>query len=382
MPRGRTSVTQVRRVGVIVNPIAGIGGRVGLKGSDGAEIQREALALGAVPRSGGRAMEALEQLRAVDNLEIITYPDQMGEEAARACGFKPTVLGLITPGATTAEDTRCAAREMQRAGVRLLLFAGGDGTARDIYEAVGLDQPALGIPAGVKIHSAVYATSPSSAGQLASLYLEGRVTTLREAEVMDIDEDAFRQGTLAAKLYGYLKVPFRTSLVQNLKVASIGGGASTAAIAEDLVDRMEDGVLYIIGPGTTTLAITDELGLPKTLLGVDVVLDRELVAADANEAQLLELLDTYGDEQARIVVTPIGGQGYLFGRGNQQISPNVIKRVGRENVIVVSTKEKLYALGSQPLRVDSGDPALDEALGGYLTIVTGYNERAVRRVAG
>jgi predicted polyphosphate/ATP-dependent NAD kinase len=370
------------RLGLIVNPVAGIGGRVGLKGSDGADIQRKAVALGAEPRAEARAIEALEWLRAVEDLEIITYPDQMGEDSARACGFEPTVFGLITPGATTAEDTRSAAQEMQQAGVGLLLFAGGDGTARDIYEAVGLDQPALGIPAGVKIHSAVYATSPSSAGQLAALYLQARVTTLREAEVMDIDEGAFRQGILSARLYGYLRVPFRTSLVQNVKMATVGGEASSAAIAESLVEEMDDGVLYIIGPGTTTRAITDEMGLQKTLLGVDVVLGRELVAADANEAQLLELLEAHSDDGARIIVTPIGGQGYLFGRGNQQISPAVIKRVGRENVIVVSTKEKLHALGSQPLRVDSGDPELDEALSGYLTIVTGYKERAVRKVAG
>ncbi len=371
---------RARRLGLIVNPVAGIGGRVGLKGSDGKEIQQKALELGAVEWAQDRAIQALERVKSVDRLEILTYPAEMGENAARACGFKPRVLGLITPGATTAEDTRSAAQEMRQAGVGLLLFAGGDGTARDVYEAVGLDQPVLGIPAGVKIHSAVYGTSPSSAGALASLYLQGQVTTLREAEVMDIDEEAFRRGSLAARLYGYLKVPFRTNLLQNLKMAAAGGEASTAGIAEDVAQRMEEAILYIIGPGTTTRAITDGLGLQKTLLGVDVVLDGKLVAIDANEARLLELLEAHRSGEVRIIVTPIGGQGYLFGRGNQQISPAVVTKVGRENVIVVSTKEKLYALGSQPLRVDSGDPELDQALSGYWTIVTGYNERAVRKV--
>jgi predicted polyphosphate/ATP-dependent NAD kinase len=384
------------RLGLIVNPVAGIGGRVGLKGSDGAEIQRRARELGAEAHAGDRARQALERLRGVDRLEMVTYPGEMGEDAARACGFEPVVIGEIVPGATTAADTRRAARQMQDMGVNLLLFAGGDGTARDIYEAVGLDLPVLGIPAGVKIHSAVYATHPRSAGELAALYLQGRTESLREAEVMDIDEEAFRRGSLSARLYGYLRIPYRSSLVQSQKVPSSGEAASLAAIAEDVVSKMVPGVLYLLGPGTTTRAIAEELGVEKTLLGVDVVVKGEpgagsgnqesgggkqevrLVAADVNEAQLLALIE---GREARIVVTPIGGQGYIFGRGNQQISPQVIERVGRENIIVVSTPDKLYALGSQPLLVDTGDRAVDEMLAGYLTVVTGFNERAVRKVA-
>jgi predicted polyphosphate/ATP-dependent NAD kinase len=370
-----------RRLGLIVNPIAGIGGRVGLKGSDGAEIQKRAVELGAVPQAMSRAIEALERLKAVEGLQIVTYPGEMGEDAARACSFEPEIIGSITPGRTTAQDTQDAASEMQRQGVDLLLFAGGDGTARDIYAAVGTSLPVLGIPAGVKIHSAVYATHPRSAGQLAALYLQGKVSGLREVEVMDIDEEAFRRNQLSARLHGYLKIPFRTSLVQSQKMPSVGEASALAAIAEDIVTKMEEDVLYIIGPGTTTRAIAEEMGLDKTLLGVDAVLDRRLVARDASESQLLALLDEHGDGKARIVVTPIGGQGYLFGRGNQQISPQVIERVGRERIIAVSTPGKLYALGSQPLLVDTGSRAVDEMLTGYLILVTGYNERAVRKVA-
>ena len=369
------------RLGLIINPVAGIGGRVGLKGSDGADIQKRALALGAIPQAPSRATEALERLKAVEGLQIVTYPGEMGEDAARACSFELEVIGSTTPGQTTAQDTRDAANEMQRLGVDLLLFAGGDGTARDIYTAVGTGLPVLGIPAGVKIHSAVYATHPRSAGQLAALYLQGRVAGLREVEVMDIDEEAFRQNVLSVRLYGYLKIPFRTSLVQNQKMPSTGEASALAAIAEDIVTKMEEDVLYIIGPGTTTRAIAEEMGLAKTLLGVDAVLNGELVARDASESQLLALLDEHSDGKARIVVTPIGGQGYLFGRGNQQISPQVIDRVGREQIIAVSTPEKLYALGSQPLLVDTGSRSVDEILSGYLTVVTGYNERAVRKVA-
>jgi predicted polyphosphate/ATP-dependent NAD kinase len=367
-----------KKLGLIVNPLAGLGGRVGLKGSDGAEIQKKALELGAAPESQDRAIQALERIKGVDGLEIVTYPGEMGEDAAKACGFEPQVIGAINPGETTAEDTRNAARDMLRLSVDLVIFAGGDGTARDMYQAVGLDLPVLGIPAGVKIHSAVYATSPGNAGELAALYLKGGLASLREAEVMDIDEEAVRQGVVSAKLYGYLKIPFRTSLVQSLKTPSAGEATSLASIAYDVVENMEDDWLYIIGPGTTTQAITDELGLQKTLIGVDVVLDQKLLAADVNEAQLLDLLK---GRQAKIIVTLIGGQGYIFGRGNQQISPRVIEKVGRENILVVSTKEKLYALGQRPLWVDTGDQTVDRMLTGYIRVVTGYNERAVRKVS-
>ena len=369
------------RLGLIINPLAGIGGSVGLKGSDGIEIQKRALDLGAIPQAPRRAIEAMERLKDVKGLQVVTYPGEMGEEAARACSFEPEVIGTIAPGKTTAQDTQNAASEMQQQGVDLLLFAGGDGTARDVYRAVGTSMTVLGIPAGVKIHSAVYATHPKSAGQLAALYLQGKVSGLREVEVMDIDEEAFRQNRLSVRLYGYLRIPFRSSLVQNQKMPSSGEASALAGIAEDVVTKMEEGVLYIVGPGTTTRAIAEEMGLEKTLLGVDAVLNRELVARDASESQLLALLEEHGERQVRIVVTPIGGQGYLFGRGNQQISPNVIEKVGREQIVVVSTPEKLYALGSQPLLVDTGDRTVDEKLAGYLTVVTGYNERAVRKVA-
>ena len=373
-----------KRLGLIVNPIAGIGGRVGLKGSDGPDVQRRALDLGAVPRSSDRAAQALERVRHLDDLEILTYPGEMGEDAARACGFVPTVVGSIQRGATTPRDTRNGARDMLRLGVGLLLFAGGDGTARDVYRAVGERLPVLGIPAGVKIHSAVFATNPMNAGELAGLYLQGRVTSLREAEVMDIDEQAFRQGIVSARLYGYLRVPFQRRLVQGLKTpTSPGEQVARQAIAHDVVDRMEAGWLYIVGPGTTTRAITSRLGLEKTLIGVDVVLDGELIAADVNESRLLEVLQ---GRSARIIVTPIGGQGYIFGRGNQQISPQVIGRVSahgddpKENVIVVSTPGKIHSLAGRPLWVDTGDRDLDLKLSGYVQVVTGYHERIVYKV--
>lgn len=382
-----------RRLGLIVNPVAGLGGRVGLKGSDGPEVQKRALELGAVPQAVDRAARAVERLRSVPDLEILTYPHEMGADAVRQGGLEPAVIGAIVPGHTTAADTRRAAQEMRDREVELLLFAGGDGTARDIYEAIGLDLPVLGIPAGVKIHSAVFATNPRNAGDLAALYLQGQVEGLREAEVMDIDEEAVRQGIVSARLAGYLKIPYRTNWVQSAKVAQSSEEASLASLAYDVVERMKEGWFYILGPGTTVRAIAQELGIPKTLIGVDVVriVDdpeaangegrrAEVVIADASEAQLLALLHQVGTGQVQIVVTLIGGQGCLFGRGNQPISPRVLEQVGKDNIIVVSTPEKLYSLGNQPLWVDTGDPTVDQMLCGYIQVVTGYHERAVRKV--
>ncbi|MFN2174066.1 MAG: ATP-NAD kinase family protein [Candidatus Promineifilaceae bacterium] len=369
------------KLGLIVNPAAGLGGAVGLKGSDGPAIQAEARALGARPKAQARTREALQELLPLrETLELVTYPGEMGEDIARECGFAPLVIGSIQAGQTTGTDTQEAARAMSELSVSLILFAGGDGTARDIYEAVGPSTavPVLGIPAGVKIHSAVYATHPRSAGELARLLLEGRISRFREAEVVDIDEAALRQGVVSANLYGYLKIPFHRRLVQNMKSGSpTGEQTALHAIAQQVIDQMQPGRMLILGPGTTTRAISDRLGLTKTLIGVDVLLDRELIAADANEQQLLALLDHH---PAQIVITPIGGQGYLFGRGNQQISPAVIRRTGIENILVISTPQKIVTLGGRPFLVDSGDTAVDQLLAGYIRVITGYNEQVIYKV--
>ncbi|MFH1907002.1 MAG: ATP-NAD kinase family protein [Chloroflexota bacterium] len=366
-------------LGLIVNPIAGLGGRVGLKGSDGAEIQQKAREMGATPQAGERAVEALQVLLPLQpDLEILTYPAEMGADAAQKAGFAPRLIGAIAAGQTTAKDTQRAAKDMLQHGVTLLLFAGGDGTARDVCAAIGLELPALGIPAGVKIHSAVYATQPRHAGELAVAFLHGEAE-LRQAEVMDIDEEAFRAGRVSPRLYGYLKIPYLQRYVQGVKAPSqLSEPAALEAIAEDLAERMKPGWLYIFGPGSTTHAIAKHLGLEKTLLGVDAVLDGKIVAADANEADLLRLLED--DQPAEIIVTPIGGQGCIFGRGNQQISPAVIRKVGREHIRVVSSPEKIQALDGAPLWADTGDRAVDEMLSGYMAVITGYKESVMYKV--
>jgi predicted polyphosphate/ATP-dependent NAD kinase len=369
-----------KRLGLIINPVAGIGGRVGLKGSDGAEIQRQAYLLGAEPEAEKRAALALQELLPWrDSFDLLTAPHEMGETVARQCGFKPLVVGAIHSGATTADDTIEAARAMQASGVDLLLFAGGDGTARDIYRAVGTGQAALGIPAGVKIHSEVFGVNPQRAGALCALFLRGREYHLREREVVDLDEEAYRAGKITTQLFGILLIPYRPRMVQSLKAPSAPAElVQLGAIAAQVMQEMSPERAYILGPGTTTRAIAAGLGFPKTLVGVDVLTRERVLALDASERQLLEIVDT---QPASIVVTPTGGQGFLFGRGNQPISPKVIRQVGRVNILVASLPDKLNALRGRSLLVDTGDADIDRMLSGYIRVVTGYHEKVIYRVS-
>ncbi|MDZ4132185.1 MAG: ATP-NAD kinase family protein [Dethiobacteria bacterium] len=393
----------MKKLGLIINPIAGMGGKVGLKGTDGAEMLEKARLLGASPEAGLKTAQALKQLAVLAaEIKLFTCPGEMGENIARSCGFIPQVIAMGSdqpsselvhpysspPAAdcsndhtTGPADTERAVRAMVKEGVDLLLFAGGDGTARNIYNVIGSDSslPVIGIPAGVKIHSAVYATSPRNAGELARLYLQEGSLPLRRAEVMDIDEAAFREGRLSASLYGYLTVPCAGELMQHLKIGGISTEASLLeAIAEQVVENMENDLVYIVGPGSTLAPIMQKLGLQNTLLGVDVVLNGELLAADANEQQILDLIK---GEKAKIIVTVIGGQGYIFGRGNQQISAVVIRQVGRANIIVVATREKILSLEFGRLLVDTGDEEVNRMLSGYTRIVTGYKEELIYPVS-
>jgi predicted polyphosphate/ATP-dependent NAD kinase len=376
MPAGRKGR---HRIGLIVNPLAGIGGRVGLKGSDGTAIVERALALGAVPAAGARTTETLSHIGDLASvLDLGTYPAGMGAAAARETGFEPAVVGTVSSCLTTGEDTRRAALDLREWEAELIVFAGGDGTARDLTASVGGTVPVIGIPAGVKIHSSVFAVSPRHAADVVREFLTGRAR-LEEREVLDIDEDLFRAGVVAPRLYGYLTVPCVRDLVQRAKAASRGDPSTARGVAFGVLGEMDRDrdAYYILGPGSTVKAVGDELQIDKTLLGVDLCHDGQLVGKDLSESQLLEAI---AGHRAKIVVTVIGGQGYVFGRGNQQLSPQVIRAVGRDNIIVIATLDKLHALGG-PLRVDTGDAECDRLLAGYLRVITGEREWAIWQVA-
>jgi predicted polyphosphate/ATP-dependent NAD kinase len=345
-----------KTVGFIINPVAGMGGVVGLKGTDGKKILNQAIALGAKPVATQRAETFLEELSpAKEHLNLIVGAGNMGQIQAEKCGFTCKVIGN-SKNETSSEDTQNIARSFLAVRVDLLVFCGGDGTTRDIQEAVGMKVPVLGVPTGVKMHSAIFAISPQAAARVTIGFLWGGLP-LREAEVMDVDEQAFRQGNLSAELYGFLLSPFEPHLTQGNKMASPiteNEVENQAAIAVYVIEEMKPDILYIVAPGTTTRTISDLLDQKKTLLGVDLFQNKQIILRDVGEKQILQILK---GKAAKIIVTPIGGQGFIFGRGNQQISPKVIHQVGLENIVVIATKSKLDRLES--LRVDTGDSDLD-----------------------
>jgi predicted polyphosphate/ATP-dependent NAD kinase len=349
---------QVKTVGLVVNPVAGMGGAVGLKGTDGKAIVARARSLGAKPVAPVRAQAFLSGLKPVEQgVRLIVGAGSMGEDEAKGSGFICEVLGE-SKKETGAEDTVAIAKGMVDAGVVLLVFCGGDGTARDILKAIDMALPVLGVPTGVKMHSSVFAVNPQAAARVVMRFLyEG--LPIREAEVMDVDEKAFRAGSVSAELHGYVLAPYEPHLIQVNKIASPVTASELrnhAAIGVYIIEIMKPDVVYIIGPGTTTRTIGDLLDAKKTLLGVDLFFKKKIVAKDVNEKQILEAIS---GKPAQIIVTPIGGQGFIFGRGNQQISPAVIRRVGLDNITVIATESKLKSLSG--LRVDTGDPDLDAA---------------------
>ena len=367
----------MKEIGLVVNPIAGMGGAVGLKGTDGSEVLAEARRRGAVPRAGGRAAEALRAIaeRGLD-VRVVTCAGAMGEESLEGLDIDYEVV-YVPQGRSTAEDTRTAVEEMARRGVELVLFCGGDGTARDVVSVLGTRIPVVGIPAGVKMHSSLFALSTADVADLVDDYVRTRQS--REAEVMDVDEDEFRRGIVSARLYGIASVPDDSAHLQPAKSSYQSGGAAEEAeeLAAYIADEMEDGVLYLLGPGSTTAAIAKAVGEEKTLLGVDAFEDRRRVATDLSESDILALLESR--PKAKIVVTPIGSQGFVFGRGNQQISAEAIRRTGVENIVVVATPTKLRE--TPMLRVDTGDSSLDSELRRPVKVVTGYKRRKLVGVA-
>ena len=385
--------SQRKTLGLIVNPVAGMGGSVGLKGTDG-ELHERALELGAEPIALGRTETFLTHIERKDEINLLVAPGPMGAEHLADFDVPYTVVGEISDE-TSAADTKRIARQMIGHGstqspestqspgstqspestrsprAELLVFVGGDGTARDIYDGIDGAVPVVAVPSGVKVYSAVFAVSPRAAAALVDIFV--RDGTVTEQEVLDIDEDAFREDRLSSRHYGTLLVPEEQRFLQHGKVGSSGHASveeSKREIAAFVVEEMDSTTLYLLGPGTTVRAVAGELGLPKTLLGVDGVVDGVLVGTDLNERRILRLFEEH--TKRALIVTPLGGNGFIFGRGNKQFTPEVIRSVGREHIRVIATRHKLRAIDC--LRVDTGAVDVDAMLSGWMTVTVGYRE--------
>ncbi len=364
------------KLGFLVNPIAGMGGKVGLKGTDG--VLTEALSRGAETVAPERAREFLRRVKELglaSKIEWVTCPRIMGEHEITAAGFEAEILPMKIGSLTTAADTKTAAELMIEQGVSLILFVGGDGTARDIFDTLsdGHTTPVLGIPAGVKMYSGVFAISPVDAAYVVEAFLNEEAQ-LQDLEVMDSDEEAVRRDHFNIRFYGFLRGPVMPTRIQGSKQVSPETDDeldNQRAVARFFVEEMQPHATYILGPGSTVKCVADMLGVEKTLLGVDIYRKGELVK-DVNEERILKEVDDWSNTW--IVVSPIGRQGMLFGRGNQQISPTVISLVGREKIVVLATKGKMSSIEGGLMRVDTGDADVDRMLKGHIRVATDYRE--------
>lgn len=366
------------KVGLIINPVAGIGGRVGLKGSDGEEIQLQALAMGAEPLADRRVKETLSNLdQSLSEITWLCASGAMGADLLTEMAIPHQVIYHPASQTTIPEDTVSATAALHAHEVDLLLFAGGDGTARDVMNGLEEEQLCLGIPAGCKIYSGVFAVTPIAAAEVIKQILAGELYQFTAANVLDIDEEQYRNGQINTRLYGDMRIPETAHYVQNVKIA---GKENEELVKEDiaawLLELMEEDTLYLIGSGRICMALKDQLGFAGTLIGVDVVLNHELVAKDANEDELMALIAEH-EGPVRLIITPIGGQGILLGRGNHTICHKVIEHLGMKNTWVVASKSKLKALDGRPLRLDTGDASLDSRLSGYIPVITGYDDQVI-----
>jgi predicted polyphosphate/ATP-dependent NAD kinase len=364
------------RAGLVINPWAGIGGPVALKGSDGEAIREKALQRGAKQNAEYRAEVALAScIPLKDKIEFFTVAGDMGANLLAKLGFQFASVYSPKNHPTQAEDSIRAIQKMQQYSIDLLIFAGGDGTARDVYDAQQEPFPVIGIPAGTKIHSGVFCITPKAAGELLAQVISGRIVGLTKASVMDINEDLFRQGKLQAKQYGELYTANEPLLIQASKSAAIENqDVELFDLAAGIVEEMQQDHLYIMGSGSTISALMDQLTLDNTLLGIDIVLNRKVIGKDVTAEHLKNIIKAHEDLPKTLFVTVIGGQGHVFGRGNQQLTAEILQRIGKYNIQILATKSKIESLHGRPLIVDSGDEEMDRWLSGRWIITVGYKE--------
>ena len=376
------------RLGLLVNPDAGLGARLGLKGSDGqAEYARSQ---GVEDRSGPRMRAMLEHFSAIagaksEECHWVTSDGRMGSE------WIPESISEIefahsSKGPTSANDTSDAISSLLDSGIDLLVYAGGDGTTRDIVSALSeADSPKLpviGVPTGVKMHSGCFASSPKSAAEVLASWIGGDLL-IASTEVLDLDEELYRQGKWVVRIYAEAMTPSSPRWMQGAKmrVEASGEDEVVEGIAEHIEETIvEDDRLVLWGSGGTLRSIGKIIGFELTTLGIDATRGSQQVGTDINEREILEILDSH-EGPVTLLLSPMGGQGFLIGRGNLQLSPNVLKRIGVDGVLGIVTPAKLLTLRS--LRIETGDEELDSLFSEkkYLKVLQGYRTTRVLPVS-
>lgn len=367
----------MKRIGFLVNPIAGLGGQAGMKGSDSPDGRMAAFRLGYKKTAGARAYECITRIRDEIGFHLIAPQGEMGGDILKKAQIPYESLGKHGE-LTTKEDTLRYAQLLKSKGVDLLVFCGGDGTARDILEAVGEQFPILAVPAGVKMYSACYAVSPYQAGELLRAFIREDRMPFEYREIMDIDEARLSDPSVTPALYGFLRSIHDKSRLQKAKEICPGDSPGRELLTDYIISTMNEQALHIIGPGSTTYYLKEKLDGHGTLRGVDVAKGKKIILRDVDEQSICKLLGT--GIPARIIVTCIGGNGFIFGRGNQQISPRIIRMVSKKNLILAVTKEKLASLKGNPMLVDTGDRNTDRYLCGYYKIGVSSHETVLYRV--
>ena len=378
------------RIGILANPDAGLGGRLGLKGSDGqAELARSK---GAEDRSGPRLESMLGHFSRIHRgesrqIEWITSTGRMGTE------WIPSELeiGAIyevhqSPGKTSANDTQDAVARLLEAGIDLLVYSGGDGTTRDIVASLSDSEtpelPVIGVPSGVKMHSGCFASSPKAAAEVLSAWIQGDLL-VSSTEVLDLDEDLYRKGKWVVRLYAEAFSPNSPRWMQGSK--ELVQTESEEEIIIGLSDHIgesivEDGHLVIWGSGGTLREIGGNIGFELTTLGIDATIGSEQVGTDLAESGLIELLDSH-EGPITLLLSPMGGQGFLIGRGNLQLSPTVLSSIGIDNILGVVTPAKLLTV--RALRIETGDDSLDQEFAAkrYMKVLQGYRTTRILPVS-
>lgn len=367
---------KVFRIALIVNPYAGIGGEAALKGSD--QAREAALAYSSQLRTPDRTHRFLQALADdAKKIEWLTGSNLMGAQYLAACGITPAHIEPVLSNPTSADDTKQLAQSLLKLMPDVLVFVGGDGTARDMVDSVGLKVPVLGVPGGVKMQSGVFAISPEAAANIVKQMFEGLLVGVAEQDVRDIDEIALREGKVRSRFYGSLQVPAEAQWLQRLKEgAKEDESLVQDEIAEHLTEIMHDsGRLMLAGPGSGIARWMASLNLPNTLIGFDAILNGELIQSDLTANDIRALIKQYPD--LYVVITPTGHQGFLLGRGNQQLAADIIKQLDKSQWLIVASQSKLQSLQQQPLLVDTNDAELDRQLAGFYPVITAWHHQVL-----